>query len=99
MYLVLSTSASGNTIPATFSGSAGPISLAPMPGQTTANTAIEALTAQVTFTPTVSAPQTFTLTINSTDIPPGLATKVNGKTVLDSAKVGDILLVLNYSIE
>jgi hypothetical protein len=99
MYLVLSVAASGNTIPATFSGSASPISLAPMPGQTTANTAIDALTAEVTFTPTVSTPQTFTLTINSADIPPGLATTVNGQTVLDPAKVGDILLVLNYSIE
>jgi hypothetical protein len=70
-----------------------------MPGETTANTAIEALTAQVTFTPTVSAPQTFTLTINSTDIPPGLATKASGQTILDPTKVGDVLLVLNYSIE
>jgi len=98
MYVVLSVPASGNTIPATFSGSVNPISLAPMPGQTTSNTAIEALTAQVTFTPAVSAPQTFTLTINSSDIPPGLATKVNGQTVLDPTKVEDILLVLNYSI-
>ncbi|MGA9671980.1 MAG: hypothetical protein WBQ94_22400, partial [Terracidiphilus sp.] len=98
MYVVLSVPSSGNTIPATFSGSANPISLAPMPGQTTANTAIEALTAQVTFTPTVSAPQTFTLTISSTDIPPGLATKVNGQTVLDPNKFKDVLLVLNYSI-
>jgi hypothetical protein len=98
VYFVLSVPAAGNTIPASFSSPASAVSLAPMPGETAANTAIEALTAQVNFSPPAAAPQTFTLTIPTASVPPALATKVGGLTVLDPAKVMDILLVIDYSI-
>jgi hypothetical protein len=98
MCLALSVSAAGNTMPATFSGSPNPISLAPAPGQTAAGGPIEALTASIPFAPSLAAPQTFTMTIASADFPAALATVVNGQTLLDSTKFEDILLVITYQI-
>jgi hypothetical protein len=98
VYIALSVSAAANTMPATFSGSPNSISLAPMPGQTAAGGAIEALTASIPFAPSLTAPQTFTMTIASTDFPAALATVVNGQTLLDSTKFEDILLVITYQV-
>ena len=98
LYLALSVPAAGNTIPAGFTGSANPISLAPMPGQTTAGEPIDALTASVAFSPGLVTPQTLSLTIPSANVPAALSTTVNGQTVLDPAKVEDVLLVITYSI-
>jgi hypothetical protein len=98
LYLVLSVPAAGNTIVAGLTGSANPISLAPMTGQTTAGQPINALTASVTFSPALASPQTLTLTIPSANVPAALSTTVQGQAVLDPAKVEDILLVITYSI-
>ncbi len=98
LYLALSVPAAGNTIAAGFTGSANPISLAPMPGQTTAGEPIDALTASVAFSPGLVTPQTLSLTIPSANVPAALSTTVNGQTVLDPAKVEDVLLVITYSI-
>lgn len=98
LYLVLTVPTEGNTISAGFTGSPGPISLAPMPGQTTAGDPIDALTASVTYAPALAVPQTLSLTVPSADVPAVLSTTVNGQTVLDPAKVEDVLLVITYSI-
>jgi hypothetical protein len=98
LYLVLTVPAEGNTIPADFSGSTDPISLAPMPGQTTAGEPINALAASVAYAPALAVPQTLSLTVPSANVPPALGTTVNEQTVLDPAKVEDVLLVITYSI-
>ena len=92
-------SAEGNTIAADFTGSPEQISLAPMPGQTTAGDPINALTASVAFSPGLVTPQTMDLTVPSANVPANLGTTVNGQTVLDPTRVEDILLVITYSIE
>jgi len=99
LYLVLSVSAEGNTIPADFTGAPSQISLAPVPGQTTAGEPVNALTASVPYSPGLAAPQTLSLTIASADVPGALGTTRSGQAVLDPAKVEDILLVITYAID
>jgi len=98
MYLVLSVPAAGNTIAASMTGAAGEISLAPMGGTTTGGDPPDALTASVAFEPNLAAPQTLSLTVPLANVPAALATTVNGQTILDPAKVADLLLVITYSI-
>lgn len=97
-YVVLAGPAAGNTIPTSFSAPPSALSLAPMAGQTTAGNAINALTAAVALSPSLPAPQTFTLTVQSASIPTGLAVTVAGKTRLDQSKIQDILMIITYSI-
>ena len=100
-YVVLSVPAADNSIPATLTGTGGLsdlVSLAPMPGTTSAGGAIEALTATMNFSPALAAPQTFSLVVETANIPAALATVVAGQTVFDPARVEDILLVIQYSI-
>jgi hypothetical protein len=99
-YVVLSVTAAGNNIAATFGptgGSSGPLALAPAPGQTTAGDPISALTALASFAP-VAAPQSFTVTVPGASVPSGLGITVSGQTRLDPAKIEDILLIVTYSI-
>ena len=98
MYLVLSVPAAGNAIAAGLTGAAGEISLAPMGGTTAAGDPPDALTAAVAFEPTLTTPQTLSLTVPLANVPAALGTTVNGQTVLDPAKVADLLLVVTYSI-
>jgi hypothetical protein len=67
--------------------------------RTSAGDAIAALTGLATFTPSVLAPQTFTLVIPNASVPPALVISVNGKTQLDPTKVEDILLIIGYSFD
>ena len=97
-YVVLSVPAAGNTIQASFTGVSGSVTLAPVPGQTSAGNPIEALTATVNFSPALAAPQTLSLTVETANIPAALATVVAGQTVFDPIKVEDILMVIQYSI-
>ena len=98
MYLVLSVPAAGSAIAAGLTGAAGEISLAPMGGTTTAGDPPDALTAAVAFEPTLTTPQALSLTVPLANVPAALGTTVNGQTVLDPAKVADLLLVVTYSI-
>ncbi len=88
-YVVLSVPAADNSIPATLTGTGGLsdlVSLAPMPGTTSAGGAIEALTATMNFSPALAAPQTFSLVVETANIPAALATVVAGQTVFDPSK-------------
>lgn len=104
-YVVLSVPAAGNNIAANFSiggGAPESLALAPVPGQTTAGNAIEALTGSPSPSPSVSAqvavPQSFTVTVPAASVPAALGITVNGQTRLDPTKIEDILLIIQYSI-
>jgi hypothetical protein len=104
-YMVLSVSAAGNNIAATFAIGAGApeaLPFAPAPGQTTVGNALEALTGTPAPSPSTTAqvalPQSFTVTVPSASIPSALGITVGGQTRLDPSKIEDILLVINYSI-
>ena len=107
-HVVLSIAGTGNAIAATFGLSGGsspkPLSLTPTTGSTSAGDAIAALSAPVTFSPSiplspsVTPKQPLTLTVPAASIPPALATTINGQTRLDPSKIEDILLVIRYSI-
>jgi hypothetical protein len=101
-YVALSELAAGNTIPATFGPTGGPMSLLPLvpaPGQTTAGNPPNALTASVTLSPALNAPQSVTLDVPVATLPAGLAmTTTGGQTLLDPSKIEDILLIVTYSI-
>ena len=102
-YVVLSVPASGSIL-ASFNvtGGAlipGSLNLEPAPIQTSSGNNIAALTASTPpFSPAVPAPQSFTLTVPATSVPPALAITVNGQTLLDPSKIEDILLIVTYSI-
>jgi Tc toxin complex TcA C-terminal TcB-binding domain/Neuraminidase-like domain/Salmonella virulence plasmid 28.1kDa A protein len=42
------------------------------------------------------APESFTLTVPTASLPPGLTKTVNGQVLLDSTKVEDVILVIRY---
>ncbi len=101
-YFVLSVPAAGNTIVAAFSFTGGTpesLSLGPANVQTTARNPIAALTAAATPSAPVSAPQSLLVTVPAASVPAGLATTVNGQTLLDPTKIEDILLTIDYSID
>lgn len=100
IFVALSVPVAGNSVATTYSigsSAAAPLSLTPMPGQTSAGDPINVLTASINTT--ASAPQTLALTIPDGTLPAALTTVVNGQTRLDPTKVEDILLVVEYSIQ
>jgi hypothetical protein len=59
------------------------------------NSTAAILSADAPISPSL-APQSFTLSVPTTGLPPGLTTTVNGQVLLDPAKVEDVILVVTY---
>ena len=74
------------------------LSLTPSPWQTTAGNPVNALTANVTLAPPLTAPQSLTLSVPVATLPPALTVTSGTQTLLDQSKVDDILLIVTYSI-
>ena len=90
----------GTTVACTFGPVAGAASnsqLTIVPGNTGAGGPIPALGMNAPIGPPI-APQPFALTVRSADVPPALAVTRNTQTLLDPAKIEDILLIVGYSI-
>ncbi|HEY1892793.1 MAG TPA: neuraminidase-like domain-containing protein [Steroidobacteraceae bacterium] len=101
VYFVFDTAPAASTVmSASFGptgGSAGPLSIVPVPGSTGGGTPIAAMGADVGLT-APSSPDSFSLTVPESSVPAALGVTTNGHLRLDATKFQDIVLVVSYKV-